>query len=242
MSTIVGTRRISSSSQMMSARPNARLPAWKRASRKLPLRASYGRLDAHDGDVGVLRRLGDADGAGQHGALEPLDVDAGVAPKWQHVVVVLQQDEGACLRPVAAVHELRSPDDLGCLPAPRRTGRRTGRAGTCPAAADGRTRRCAPRRSDPSERARPRPRGRPRRRTGRHPRSSAFSARSSVLRCSTPQARAGQTTPSITASVSSPQSEHTTPSNPYRSRSSPVITPWLNPKPTSSCSVPTGMP
>ena len=71
------------------------------------------RLDAHQRDVGVVRRLGDPHGVGQRGAVEPLDVDARVTPKGQHVVVVLQQDEGARLCRVAELHELRSADDVG---------------------------------------------------------------------------------------------------------------------------------
>ena len=51
-------------------------------------------------------------GAGQRGAVEPLDVDAWITPKGQHVVVVLQQDEGARLGRVAELHELRSADDI----------------------------------------------------------------------------------------------------------------------------------
>ena len=80
---------------------------------KLPLRGSYGALHAHQGDVGVLRGVGDAHRPGQRGAVEPLDVHAGVAAEGKHVAVVLQQNEGARLCPVTAVQELRLADDVG---------------------------------------------------------------------------------------------------------------------------------
>jgi hypothetical protein len=58
----------------------------------------------------------------------------------------------------------------------------------------------------------------------------------------TPQARAGIGWPMMTLSPISPQSLQTMPSKPSSLRSSSVITPWLKAKPTSSQSVPTGMP
>ena len=66
--------------------------------------------------------------------------------------------------------------------------------------------------------------------------------RSRGVRCSTPQARAGNGWPKISASLMRPQSVQTRPSKPKRSRSRPVMTDLLKPKPTSSYSVPTGMP
>ena len=69
-----------------------------------------------------------------------------------------------------------------------------------------------------------------------------FTTRSSSLRCSTPHARAGIGWPMITLSLTSPQSVHTMPSKPSSLRSRSVITPWLKAKPTSSQSVPIGIP
>ena len=67
------------------------------------------------------------------------------------------------------------------------------------------------------------------------PASSAFCARSSGLRCSTPQQRASMNTlPLAMCGLIRPQSVQTTPSKPYFSRSRPVITSLLKPKPTSS--------
>ena len=69
-----------------------------------------------------------------------------------------------------------------------------------------------------------------------------LTTRSSSLRCSRPHARAGIGSPMMTLSLIRPQSVQTMPSKPSSLRSSSVITPWLKAKPTSSQSLPTGMP
>ena len=74
------------------------------------------------------------------------------------------------------------------------------------------------------------------------PASRIFATRSAAESSSTPQHFAGKTQSPRSASLTRPQSVQTTPSKPYRSRSSPVITSRLKPKPTSSSSVPTGRP
>ncbi len=74
------------------------------------------------------------------------------------------------------------------------------------------------------------------------PASMILRMRAGRSRCSTPQARAGIGVPMISASVTRPQSVQTTPSKPYRCRSSPSITARLKPKPTSSYVVSTGIP
>ena len=70
-------------------------------------------LYAHQGDVGVLRGVGNAQRPGQCGAVEPLEVHTGVAAEREHVALVLQQHERARLCPVTALQELRLADDVG---------------------------------------------------------------------------------------------------------------------------------
>ena len=69
-----------------------------------------------------------------------------------------------------------------------------------------------------------------------------FFARSSGVSSSTPQARASIGSPANVESLTSPQSVQTMPSKPSRSRSRSVTICRLKLKPTSSYSVPIGMP